>query len=292
MPETLTSLLNVTSETIEQSIESHRAEIIEDEVGKIISVSQGIVWAEGLGRVKSEELVVLGKDTLGMAFDLLPKRVGIVLLGPGELLKAGDEIKRTHRVLDVPVSQQLIGRIIDPLGLPLDGRPPPPDEQRRPVQQEAPPIMARAPVEKPLQTGLKVVDALIPVGRGQRELILGDRQTGKTGIAIDTIINQNDKNVLCIYCAIGQRSSSIAKVVDELRRHKAFDNIIIVVAEGNDPPGLQFIAPYSATTIGEYFMAHGRDVLIVYDDLTRHARSYRQISLLMRRPPGRGGIPW
>lgn len=291
MPETLSSLLSVTSEAIEQSIDSHRAEITEDEVGSIISVSQGIVWAKGLGRVKSEELVVLGKDTVGMVFDLLPKRVGIVLLGPGELLKAGDEIKRTHRVLDVPVSQQLIGRIIDPLGLPLDGRNSLPDEQRRPVQQEAPPIMARAPVERPLQTGLKVVDALIPVGRGQRELILGDRQTGKTGIAIDTIINQNDKNVLCIYCAIGQRSSSIAKVVDELRRHKALDYSIIVVAGGNDPPGLQFMAPYSATTIGEYFMAQGRDVLIVYDDLTRHARSYRQISLLMRRPPGREAYP-
>ena len=292
MSETLSSVLNVTSEAIEQSIENHKAEISQDEVGKIISsVGQGIVWADGLGRVKYEELVVLGKETIGMAFDLLPKKVGIVLLGPGEILKAGDEIKRTGRVLDVPVCQQLIGRIIDPLGLPLDGRNPLPDEQRRPVQQEAPPIMARAPVEKPLQTGLKVVDALIPVGRGQRELILGDRQTGKTGLAIDTIINQNDKNVLCIYCAIGQRSSSIAKVVDELRRHKALNNCIIVVAEGNDPPGLQFIAPYAATTIGEYFMAQGRDVLVVYDDLTRHARAYRQISLLLRRPPGREAYP-
>lgn len=291
MSKELSAVLDETAQQINRSVERFKADVTTEEIGRIASIAQDIVWAEGLDKVKSEELVILGGQVMGMVFDLLPQKIGVVLLGSGEGLNAGDEVLRTGRILDIPVDKSLIGRIINPLGIPLDGGGRLVDELKWPVEREAPPIMARAAVEKPLQTGLKVIDALIPVGRGQRELILGDRQTGKTGIALDTIINQHDKNVLCIYCAIGQRSSSIAKVVDELKRYDAMRYSIIVVAEGNEPPGLQFIAPYAATTIGEYFMSQGRDVLIVYDDLTRHAQAYRQISLLLRRPPGREAFP-
>lgn len=291
MSKGLSAILDETAQAINRSVDRFKTDITSEEIGMVISVAQDIVWAEGLDQVKSEELVILGGQVMGMVFDLLPHKIGIVLLGSGEGLKAGDEVLRTGRILDIPVDKSILGRIINPLGMPLDGEGILADERRWPVEREAVPIMARAAVDKPLQTGLKVIDALIPIGRGQRELILGDRQTGKTGIALDTIINQRDKDVLCIYCAIGQRSSGIAKVVDELKRHDALRYSILVVAEGNEPPGLQFIAPYAATTIGEYFMSQGRDVLIVYDDLTRHARAYRQISLLLRRPPGREAFP-
>jgi F-type H+-transporting ATPase subunit alpha len=189
------------------------------------------------------------------------------------------------------VGEGLIGRVVDPMGRPLDGPGPVGGGEHRPVEREAPAIMDRAPVTVPIQTGLKVIDALIPIGRGQRELILGDRQTGKTAIALDTIINQHDKDVLCVYCAVGQRSSSVAKLIEDLRKHDATEYCIIVVAEGEDPPGLQYIAPYAATTMAEYFFEQGRDVLIVYDDLTRHAQAYRELSLLLRRPPGREAFP-
>jgi len=287
----LISVIDETIDELDREAKDFSLSLQEEEIGRIQSLSQGIVWAEGLGRVKSEELVILGKNTMGLVLDILPDRIGIVLLGTGDQLKAGDEVVRTGRILEVPVDQGLIGRIVDPLGRPLDTDGPIPEDNFLPVQRDAPPIMQRSAVEKPLQTGIKVVDTLIPIGRGQRELILGDRQTGKTGIAVDTIINQHDKNVLCIYCAIGQRSSSIAKVADELKRHGAMNYSLIVVAEGDDPPGLQYIAPYSATSMAEYFMARGQDVLIVYDDLIRHAQAYRQISLLLRRPPGREAFP-
>jgi len=262
-----------------------------EEVGRIRSVGHGIAWVQGLGRVKSEEMVLLGRDVTGMVLDLLPDRTGIVLFEKGDSLGAGQEVHRTGRILDVPVGESFLGRVVDPLGRPLDNLGPVAEAQRRPVLSEAPPIIHRAPVEKPLQTGLKVLDALIPIGCGQRELILGDRQTGKTAIALDTIVNQKDKGVLCIYCAIGQRSSSTAKCVHELRARGALDYSFAVVVGGDDAPGLQYIAPYAATSMGEYFMAQGRDVLIVYDDLTRHAQTYRQISLLLRRPPGREAFP-
>lgn len=287
----LISVIDETIDELDREAKDFSLPLQEEEIGRIQSLSQGIVWAEGLGRVKSEELVILGKNTMGMVLDILPDRIGIVLFETDSRLKAGDEVVRTGRILEVPVDQGLIGRIVDPLGRPLDTDGPIPEDNFLPVQRDAPPIMQRSAVEKPLQTGIKVVDTLIPIGRGQRELILGDRQTGKTGIAVDTIINQHDKNVLCIYCAIGQRSSSIAKVADELKRHRAMNYSLIVVAEGDDPPGLQYIAPYSATSMAEYFMAMGQDVLIVYDDLTRHAQAYRQISLLLRRPPGREAFP-
>ncbi len=276
---------------VNRGVERVQAIAEPQEVGRIKSIGQGIVWAEGLGRVQAEELVFLAADTPGMVLDLLPDRIGIILFGHGDALKAGDEVTRSGRVLDIPVSDEFLGRVIDPLGRPLDGMAPPGEEKRLPALREAPPILDRAPVEKPLETGLKVVDALIPVGRGQRELILGDRQTGKTAIALDTIINQHDKNVICIYCAVGQRSSGIAKVVSELREHSAMGYTVVVVVEGDDPPGLQYIAPYAATSLGEHFMEQGRDVLVVYDDLTRHALAYRQLSLLLRRPPGREAFP-
>lgn len=287
----LQNILEKAAREVTEGLQEHSAAVTQKEVGHIHSLIQGIVWAEGLAHIKNEELVILANDVLGMAVDILPDKTGIILLDQDKGLKAGDEISRTGRILEVIVSSALIGRVIDPLGRPLDGKISINSTETLPVQREAPAIMVRGPVNKPLQTGIKVIDALIPIGRGQRELILGDRQTGKTAVALDTIINQADKDVICIYCAIGQRSSSVAKLIAELERHHAMDYSIVMVAEGSDPPGLQFIAPYAATSIGEYFMAQGKDVLIVYDDLTRHALAYRQISLLLRRPPGREAFP-
>ncbi|MEZ5388097.1 MAG: alternate F1F0 ATPase, F1 subunit alpha [Prosthecobacter sp.] len=261
------------------------------EVGTITTVSTGIAKVSGLPGVGFEELIKFPGDLYGMAFNLDEEEVGVVLLGECWHLQAGDEVERTGRVMDVPVGDGLIGRVIDPLGDPLDGKGPVAFTSRLPLERDATPIMDRAPVTEPLQTGIKVIDALIPIGRGQRELILGDRQTGKTAIAVDTIVNQRGQDVICVYCAIGQRASSVAKVVASLREQGAMDYTIVVVTEGNDPPGLTYIAPYAATSIAEHFMEQGRDVLIVYDDLTHHARAYRELSLLLRRPPGREAFP-
>ena len=230
-------------------------------------------------------------DVLGIAFNVDADEIGVVLLGEYWRLHAGDEVQRTGRVMDVVVGEGLLGRVIDPLGRPLDDKGPVTENPRLPIERPAPHIMDRAPVTVPLQTGLKVVDALIPVGRGQRELILGDRQTGKTAVAIDTILNQRGQNVLCVYCAIGQRASAVAKAVATLQEKGAMEYTVVVVTEGNDPPGLAYIAPYAATSIAESFMEAGRDVLIVYDDLTHHARAYRELSLLLHRPPGREAFP-
>lgn len=245
----------------------------------------------GLPEVKSEELISFPGGLYGMAFNLDPTQVGVVLLDRSENLAAGVEVTRTMRVLDVPVGPALLGRVVDGLGRPLDGAGPIVASERRPVERPAPPIMHRDPVTVPLQTGLKVIDAAIPIGRGQRELIIGDRQTGKTAIAVDTMINQAGKDVICIYCAVGQRAASVAKVVADLREHDAMDYSVVMVAAGEDPPGLQYITPYAATAVGEYFMEQGRDVLVVYDDLVSHARAYRELSLLLRRPPGREAFP-
>ena len=261
------------------------------EVGTITSVATGIAKVSGLPGVGLDELVLFPDDILGIAFNLDEDEIGIVLLGEYWHLHAGDNVRRTGRVMDVAVGDGLLGRVIDPLGRPLDGYGPVASSERLPVERPAASIMDRAPVTAPLQTGIKVIDALIPIGRGQRELILGDRQTGKTTIAIDTILNQHDQNVLCVYCAIGQRASAVAKAVATLREKGAMEYTVIVIAEGNDPPGLAYIAPYAATSIAEFFMEAGRDVLIVYDDLTHHARAYRELSLLLRRPPGREAFP-
>jgi F-type H+-transporting ATPase subunit alpha len=261
------------------------------EVGVITSVSTGIATISGLPSVGFEELVSFPGGMLGIAFNLDEDEVGVILLGDYQDLHAGDEVVRTGRVMDVGVGDGLLGRVINPLGRPLDGMGPPGADGRLAIERPAPSIMDRMPVTVPLETGLMVVDALIPIGRGQRELILGDRQTGKTAIAIDTILNQRGKNVICVYCAIGQRASAVAKAVASLREKGAMDYCVVVVAEGNEAPGIAYIAPYAATSIAEHFMGAGRDVLVVYDDLTNHARAYREISLLLRRPPGREAFP-
>jgi F-type H+/Na+-transporting ATPase subunit alpha len=261
------------------------------EVGHIISIAAGIAKVSGLPGVGFEEVLKFPGGIEGIAFNVDEDEIGVVLLGDYWQLHAGDPVERGGHVVDVPVGESLLGRVIDPTGRPLDELGPLPAGERLPVERPAAPIMDRAPVTVPLQTGIKVIDALIPVGRGQRELILGDRQTGKTAIALDTILNQRDKNVICVYCAIGQRASGVAKVIAALREQGALAYTVVVVTEGNDPPGLAYIAPYAATSIAEHFMEQGRDVLVVYDDLTHHARAYRELSLLLRRPPGREAFP-
>lgn len=261
------------------------------EVGYVTSVSAGVIKISGLPNVGFEELLKFQNGLSGIAYNIDEHEIGAILLGEESLLNAGDEVVRTGRVMDVPVGDHLIGRVINPLGEPLDTKDIIHTDQRYPIERPAPAIMDRKGVTVPLQTGLKVIDALIPIGRGQRELILGDRQTGKTAIGIDTIINQRGKSVICVYCAIGQRASSVAKVVAKLKSKGALEYTIVMVTEGNDAPGLKYIAPYAATSIAEYFMEQGKDVLIVYDDLTHHARAYRELSLLLRRPPGREAFP-
>jgi len=261
------------------------------EHGVVAAVGQGIAEVDGLPGVLSEEVVILGHDVAGLALDLRERRVGVALLDEAGALAAGDPVRRTGRVLDVPVGTGLVGRVIDPLGRPRDGRGPLESTERLPAEREAPPIMDRAPVSVPLETGIKVVDALIPVGRGQRQLVVGDRQTGKTAVAVDAILNQRGRGVVCVYCAIGQRAAGIARVVAGLRGRDALAHTCVVATTEDDPPGLRYAAPYAAMSIAESFMARGRDTLVVLDDLTRHARAYRELSLLMRRPPGREAYP-
>lgn len=276
---------------ISQVRESLAPTLTPREIGTIMTVSTDIANVSGLPSVGYEELVKFPGDVYGIAFNVDENEIGVFLLGEYSHLHAGDEVERTGWVMDVVVGEGLLGRIIDPLGRPLDGKGPVISSKRLPIERPSMPIMDRAPVTMPLQTGIKVIDALIPVGRGQRELIMGDRQTGKTAIAINTILNQRDYNVLCVYCAIGQRASAVARTIATLREKGAMDYTVVVVTEGSDPSGLIYITPYAATSIAEYFMESGRDVLIVYDDLTNHARAYREISLLLRRPPGREAYP-
>jgi len=290
-PELLQTALNRAFAGMRGAREAFQPELLTREVGVITNVSTGVATISGLPGVGYEELVRFPGGVLGIAFNVDENEVGVILLGDYQNLHAGDEVERTGRVLDVAVGEDLLGRVIDALGNPLDGKVAIATDQRLPVERPAPAILDRAAVAIPLQTGLKVVDALVPIGRGQRELILGDRQTGKTAIAIDTILNQRGENVICVYCAIGQRASAVAKAVANLREKGAMEYTVVVVAEGNDAPGLVYITPYAATSIAEYFMEKGRDVLIVYDDLTQHARAYRELSLLLRRPPGREAFP-
>jgi F-type H+-transporting ATPase subunit alpha len=291
MPATLQPLFDQTFAAISQARDTFVPQLKPHEIGTITTVSTGIAKVSGLPSVGFEELLVFPGEVFGIAFNLDPEEIGVVLLGDYWQLHAGDAVERTGRVMDVAVGDGLLGRVIDPLGRPLDGLGPLITGTRLPIERTAAAIMDRAPVTVPLQTGLKVIDALIPIGRGQRELILGDRQTGKTAIAIDTILNQRGQDVLCVYCAIGQRASAIAKTLATLREQGALDYSLVVVTEGNNAPGLTYIAPYAATSIAEHFMEQGRDVLIVYDDLTHHARAYRELSLLLRRPPGREAFP-
>ncbi len=288
---TLESTLEQTFSTIDAVVESWEFRPRLQEFGTVLAVGRGVVRATGLPGVRSQEVVRFQGGQLGMAFNLDPGEVGVILLDKSSGIRAGAELRRTERVLDIPVGEALLGRVVDAVGRPRDGKGPLQASGRRPIERPAPPVMHRAPVTTPLETGLKVVDALIPIGRGQRELILGDRQTGKTAIAVDTIINQKGKDVLCIYCAIGQRSSAVATAVASLRSHGALDYCTVVFAGGEEPPALQFVAPYAAMSMAEYFMSQGRDTLVVFDDLTHHARAYRELSLLLRRPPGREGFP-
>lgn len=278
-------------DSLDAVIEAHEAQPTMAELGRVLRVDGGIAEVAGLPDCGSEELLRFPGGRLGMAYDLAPDRVGVILVDEMGDLAAGDVVERTGRPMSTPVGEHILGRVVDPTGRPLDGRGPVPSRDRWPIERPAPPILDRGPVETPLQTGIKAIDALVPIGRGQRQLILGDRQTGKTAIAVDTMINQRDNDVVCIYCAVGIRSSAVTRVIADLRDHGALDYTAVVVATGDAPPGRQYIAPYAATTMAEYFMEQGADVLVVYDDLTRHARAYRELSLLLRRPPGREAYP-
>ncbi len=287
----LVEIFDTTFARIQQGREAHAPHLELCEIGIISKVSTGIATVTGLPGVGFEELIIFPSNVLGIAFNVDEVEIGVVLLGDYSKLQAGDEVRRSGRVMDVAVGDELLGRVISPLGQPLDEGTMIDTGLRFPIERPAAPIMDRVPVTMPLQTGLIVIDAMIPIGRGQRELILGDRQTGKTAIAIDTILNQRDQDVTCVYCAIGQRAATVAKTINVLRKHNAMAYTVVIVTEGNEPPGLQYIAPYAATSIAEYFMEQGRNVLIVYDDLTKHARAYRELSLLLRRPPGREAFP-
>jgi len=287
----LDTLLESTFTRVRLATDVFTYQFIPRDVGTIASVSTGIAKVSGLPGVGNEELLEFPGGVYGIAFNVDEDEIGVVLLGDYWQLRAGDAVQRTGRVMDVGVGPGLLGRVIDPLGRPLDDLGPVMIDQRLPIERPATAIMDRLPVTEPLQTGVKVIDALVPVGRGQRELIMGDRQTGKTAIAVDTILNQRGQDVLCVYCAIGQRAAAVAKLVATLRSEGAMDYTVVIVTEGNNAPGLAYIAPYAATSIAEYFMEQGRDVLIVYDDLTHHARAYRELSLLLRRPPGREAFP-
>ncbi len=276
---------------LKKQIQNLGVDLEMQEVGVVVEVGDGIARVWGLRSALASELVLFPEGTYGLVLDLTEDSVGVAVLGSDEGIKEGDEVRRTGRVLETPVGRGFLGRVVDPLGRPLDGGSPIEPEEYRKTEAKAPGVIMRQPVNTPLQTGIKCIDALTPIGRGQRELLIGDRRTGKTAIAVDTIINQKDQNVYCIYVAIGQKSSTIAKVVDALRKYGAMDYTIVVAASAEDPAPLQYIAPYAGCAMGEYFRDHGEDALIVYDDLSKHAVAYRQISLLLRRPPGREAYP-
>jgi len=279
------------SEIIERQIRGFEKDIDVSETGVVISVGDGIARIYGLERVMASELVEFPNGIMGLILNLEEDNVGAAILGEDELIKEGDIVKRTGRIIQVPVGEALVGRVVNPLGQPLDGKGPIEAKEFRPIEEKAPGVVVRQPVKEPLQTGIKAIDSMIPIGRGQRELIIGDRQTGKTALAIDTIINQKETDVFCIYVAIGQKQSTVAQVVDKLRQHGAMDYTIVVSATASDPAPLQYIAPYAGCTMGEYFRDTGRHALIIYDDLSKHAVAYREMSLLLRRPPGREAYP-
>ncbi len=260
-------------------------------VGTIVEVGDGIAQIYGLSGALASELLEFPGGVMGMAFNLEEETVGALILGDYTQLKEGDQVKTTGRVVEVPVGDALIGRVVNPLGEPIDGKGKIETKQTRPVERIAPGVIVRQPVDTPVQTGIKAIDAMIPIGRGQRELIIGDRQTGKTAIAIDTIINQKGQDLICIYVAIGQKQSTVAQVVAQLEEHGAMEHTIVVLAGASDPAPLQYLAPYAGVAMGEEFLDNGRDALCVYDDLSKHAWAYRQVSLLMRRPPGREAYP-
>ncbi len=279
------------SKIIQRQIEGYETDVDIKEVGTVTSVGDGIARIYGLDEVMFNELLEFPNDIYGLALNLEEDSVGSVLLGESHLVKEGDLVKRTHRIMQVPSGPGLIGRVVNPLGIPLDGKGPVKSDKNMVVERLAPGVVERVPVKKPLQTGIKAIDAMIPIGRGQRELIIGDRQTGKTAIAIDAIINQKGKDVVCIYVAIGQKNSTIAYTVKILEDHGAMDFSIVVAASASDPSPLQYLAPYSGCAMGEYFRDNGQHALLIYDDLSKHAAAYREIALLLRRPPGREAYP-
>ncbi|MGD2295775.1 MAG: F0F1 ATP synthase subunit alpha [Candidatus Aminicenantes bacterium] len=279
------------SKIIQRQIEGYEAEVDIKEVGTVISVGDGIAQIYGLDRVMYNELLEFPNEVFGVALNLEEDSVGAVLLGESHLVKEGDVVKRTHRIMQVPAGPAIVGRVVNPLGIPLDEKGPIKTDDYMFVERLAPGVVDRLPVKEPLQTGIKAIDAMIPIGRGQRELIIGDRQTGKTAIAVDTIINQKGKDVICVYVAIGQKNSTIAYIVKILEDHGAMDYSIVMVASASEPSSLQYLAPYSGCAIGEYFRDNGQHALLVYDDLSKHAAAYREISLLLRRPPGREAYP-
>ena len=278
-------------EQLKKQIENFKAEAKAEKVGRVIEVGDGVAKISGLSDAMASEMLEFSNGVYGVALNLEEDQVGAMILGNYENIKEGDEVKSTGKILSVPVGDNTIGRVINPLGMAMDGKGEIKSDKFYPVEKIAPGVIARKAVTTPLQTGIKAIDAMIPVGRGQRELIIGDRQTGKTAIAIDTIINQKGQDVICIYVAIGQKKSKIARIVAELEKFGAMDHTIMVVAGASDPAALSFIAPYAGCAMGEYFMDQGKDVLIIYDDLSKHAWAYRQISLILRRPPGREAYP-
>jgi F-type H+-transporting ATPase subunit alpha len=279
------------SSVIREQIKEYKNEVEISDYGSVIQVGDGIARVFGLENCMAGELLELPEDTYGMAFNLEEENVGVVIMGSDSHIKEGDIVKPTGRVVEVPVGEALIGRVVNSLGIPLDGKGPIKTNETRPIESNAPSVVARKSVHQPLQTGIKAIDSMIPIGKGQRELIIGDRQTGKTAIAIDTILNQKNEDVICIYVAIGQKKSTVAQIVEHLERMGAMDYTIVVSATASDVAPLQYIAPYTGCAMGEYFMYQGRHVLIIYDDLSKHAVAYRAMSLLLRRPPGREAYP-
>ncbi|MBH0230595.1 F0F1 ATP synthase subunit alpha [Halobacillus yeomjeoni] len=279
------------SALIKQQIENYESDIEVNDVGTVIEVGDGIARAHGLDSVMAGELVEFSNGVMGLAQNLEESNVGLVILGPYTDIKEGDEVRRTGRIMQVPVGDEMIGRVVNPLGQPVDGMGPIETTKTRPIESPAPGVMDRKSVDEPLQTGIKAIDALVPIGRGQRELIIGDRQTGKTSVAIDAILNQHDQDMICVYVAIGQKESTVRGTVETLRRHGALDYTIVVTASASQPAPLLYLAPYAGVTMGEEFMYNGKHVLVVYDDLSKQAAAYRELSLLLRRPPGREAFP-
>ena len=276
---------------LRQEIENYEKAIDVTEIGSVISVGDGIARIHGLEKVMAGELIEFPHDVSGIAMNLEEDQVGAVLLGDYTEIKEGDEVKRTGRIMSVPVGEELIGRVVNALGEPIDGKGPVQTTRFNPVERLAPGVVARQPVKEPMQTGIKAIDAMIPIGRGQRELIIGDRQTGKTAIALDTIINQKGGDMICIYVAVGQKRSTVAQVVKTLEDYGAMEYTIVVSASASDPAPMQYLAPFSGCAMGEYFRDNGKHALCIYDDLSKHAAAYREISLLLRRPPGREAFP-
>jgi F-type H+-transporting ATPase subunit alpha len=279
------------SEIIEKQIKDYDKKIEVSETGVVLSVGDGIARLYGLEKAMAGELLEFSHGVMGMVLNLEEDNVGAALLGEDHYVKEGDVVKRTGRIVQVPVGEPLVGRVVDPLGEPIDGKGPIEAKEYRNIEEKAPGVVWRLPVKEPLQTGIKAIDSMIPIGRGQRELIIGDRQTGKTALAIDTIINQKGKDVFCFYVAIGQKQSTVAQVVERLRQHGAMEYTTVVSATASEPAPLQYIAPYAGCSMGEYFRDTGRHALCIYDDLSKHAVAYRQMSLLLRRPPGREAFP-